>query len=57
MVNVSTGEARLPDEKLIHINVLELKATFLVLNSITSKWEHHIEWNITTKFKNFGVSN
>ena len=33
MGNVSTGGAWLPDEKLMHINVLELKAILLALKS------------------------
>ena len=70
MGNVSTGQAWLPDEKLMHINVLELRAILLALKSFAkqiintlkscltipqqstalTKWEHHIQWNVITKF-------
>ena len=71
MGNVSTGGAWLPDEKLMHVNVVELKAILLALKSFVktshkhikimsdnitaihtalTKWEHHIQWNVITKF-------
>ena len=43
MGNVSTGEAWLPDEKLILINVLELKAILLALKSFVKASDQHIQ--------------
>ena len=43
MGNVSTGGAWLPDEKLMHINVLELKAILLALNSFVKTIHEHIK--------------
>ena len=43
MGNVSTGGAWLPDEKLMHINVLELKAILLALNSFVKTNHEHIK--------------
>ena len=40
---VSTGGAWLPDEKLMHINVLELKAILLALNSFVKTSHAHIK--------------
>ena len=37
MGNVSTGKVRLPDEKLMRINVLELMAVLLALKSFAKK--------------------
>ena len=41
--NISTGGEWLPDEKLIHINVLELKAILLVLKSFVKTSHKHIK--------------
>ena len=63
---ISTGRAWLPDEKLMYINVLELKPILLALNSFVktshkhialTKWKHHIQWNVFTKFWKFGMDN
>ena len=43
MGNVSTGGAWLPDEKLMHINVLELKAILLALKSFVKTSHKHIK--------------
>ena len=43
MGNVSTGGAWLPDEKLIHINVFELKAILLALKSFVKTSYEHIK--------------
>ena len=43
MGNVSAGGAWLPDEKLIHINVLELKAILLALKSFLKTSHKHIK--------------
>ena len=43
MSNVSTGGAWLPDEKLMHINVLELKAILLALKSFVKTSHKHIK--------------
>ena len=43
MGSVSTGEARLPDEKLMHINVLELKAILPALKSFVKTSHKHIK--------------
>ena len=43
MGNVSTGKAWLPDEKLIHINVLELKAILLALMLFVKTSDKHIK--------------
>ena len=43
MDNVSTGGAWLPDEKLMHINVLELKAISLALKSFVKTSHKHIK--------------
>ena len=43
MGNVSTSEAWLPDETLMHINVLELKAILLVLKSFVKTSHKHIK--------------
>ena len=43
MGNVSTGGAWLRDEKLMHINVLELKAILLALNSFVKTSHKHIK--------------
>ena len=41
--NVSKGGASLPDEKLMHINVLELKAILLALKSFVKTSHKHIK--------------
>ena len=38
--NTATGGAWLPDEKILHINVLELKAIFLALKALKTKNEN-----------------
>ena len=43
MGNVSTGGACLPDDKLMHINVLELKAILLALKSFAKTSHKHIK--------------
>ena len=43
MGNVSTGGTWLPDEKLMHINVLELKAILLALKSFVKTSHKHIK--------------
>ena len=43
MGNVSTGGAWLPDEKLMHINVLELMAILLALTSFMKTSHKHIK--------------
>ena len=43
MGNVSTGGAWHPDEKLMHINVLELKAILLALKSFVKTSREHIK--------------
>ena len=43
MGNESTSGAWLPDEKLMHINVLELKAILLTLNSLVKTNHKHIK--------------
>ena len=43
MGNVSTGGAWLPDEKLMHINVLELKAILLALKPFVKTSHKHIK--------------
>ena len=43
MGNVSTGKAWLPDEKLIHINVLELQTILLALKSFVKASDQHIQ--------------
>ena len=43
MANVSTGGAWLPDEKLMHINVLERKAILLALKSFVKTSHKHIK--------------
>ena len=43
MDNVSTGGAWLPVEKLMHINVLELKAVLLALKSFVKTSHKHIK--------------
>ena len=43
MGNVSTGGGWLPDEKLMHINVLELKAILLALKSFVKTSHKHIK--------------
>ena len=48
MGNVSTGGAWLPDEKLMHINVLELKAILLALKSFVKTSHKHMSDNTTT---------
>ena len=47
MGNVSTGGAWLPDEKLMHINVLELKAILLALKSFVKTSHKHMSDNTT----------
>ena len=43
MGNVSTGGAWLPDEKLMHINALELKGILLALKSFVKTSHKHIK--------------
>ena len=43
MSNVSTGGAWLPDEKLVHIKVLELKVILLALKSFVKTSHKHIK--------------
>ena len=43
MGNVSTGRAWLPDEKLMHINVLELKTILLALKSFVKTSHKHVK--------------
>ena len=43
MSNLSTGGAWLPDEKLMHTNVLELKAILLALKSFVKTSHKHIK--------------
>ena len=51
MGNVSTGGAWLPDEKLMDINVLELKAILLALKSFVKTSHEHIKGPSTVKFR------
>ena len=60
MGNVSTGGAWLPDEKLMHINILELKAILLALKSLLKTRHKHIKimsdnTNINTQFGKYAA--